>query len=129
MQNKDYARTGYLRHEGNNPSKRLAVTNKVCTFAANISFIRKQMYFHNTDPTPNPSPTREGNCSSMNRMALPYKGGELLRYEPHGTPLPCRGGVRGGVSNYSYIKVNYKDLRKRFPERYDKDEESVWTIW
>ena len=76
MQNKDYARTGYLRHEGNNPSKRLAVTNKVCTFAANISFIRKQMYFNNTDPTPNPSPTREGSAMRLIPEQFPSLVGE-----------------------------------------------------
>ena len=47
-----------------------------------------------TDPTPNPSPTREGN-------------GHRLAHHGYsaGTPLPCRGGVGGGVSNRNHTKV------------------------
>ena len=42
-----------------------------------------------TDPTPAPSPTREGSCCRLVR-----RWGNSV-----GPPLPCRGGAGGGVSD------------------------------
>ena len=63
-----------------------------------------------TDPTPNPSPTREGSgCRLVRRKGFrrhspPFKGrgaAAALSAERDsvGTPLPSRGGVGGGVCN------------------------------
>ena len=46
------------------------------------------MNYNNTDPTPSPSPIREGSGLT------PYHS----YWDSVGTPLLCRGGVRGGVS-------------------------------
>ena len=60
---------------------------------------------NNTDPTPCPSPTREGREAASSAV-LPYKGGERGGFLC-GSPLPCRGGAGGGVSNLSYIEDDF----------------------
>ena len=79
----------------------------------------------NTDPTPNPSPTREGNAlrgsySADNRgkshhwRGMPYWAPIALTTAA-ALPLPCRGGVRGGVTNFKQ-----KPAQKSVPTAWDK---------
>ena len=62
---------------------------------------------NNTDPTPGPSPTREGRTAEE-AAALRVRQFSPLEWRGVSrqfSPLPSRGGVGGGVCNFSYIEV------------------------
>jgi hypothetical protein len=54
----------------------------------NIGVVLQNFVWVITDPTPNPSPTKDGNGCRLVR-----------RRNSEGPPLPCRRGAGGGVSN------------------------------